>query len=413
MNNTQNKIKIAIVGSGASGLMAAYSSLMHNAEVTVFERNDISGKKLLLTGNGKCNFSNLTLAYENYNQPEIFNYFQNEYDSEWIKNIFKQLGVLSYHEKNGCLYPASQKAVTILQCLENAILGMGGNFQYNTCIEKISTHTDRLEIYNKENESLGIFDRIIVCCGGKAAPKTGSDGFGFRIARNLGHKVTRTYPVLVQLCSSSPICKTCAGVRCKVNATSFINNTPIRTQSGELQITEYGLSGILIFNLSRSLSKAIEEKNDCYIAVDFLPTLSFEEIESFVLNRFILIKNESLLHFLMGLTNSKIIQAVLKEKKLNPNQIVNIKDKDFLISIISELKNYKFITDGHKGYENAQASAGGISFSEVKPTMESKLVKGVYFAGEMLDIDGDCGGYNLHWAWTSGYISGKNAATKG
>lgn len=409
-----NKNKIAIIGAGASGLYAAVSALSSGAEVTIYERNEIAGKKLLLTGNGKCNLTNVDLDLHHFSNPYFVEKIIREYNYSDVINDFEALGILSFMEKNGCFYPLSQKAASIADALLHRISMLGGKIIYQTCISEIKrVQEHKFQLKSKEREISELYDCVILCCGGKAAPKTGSDGFGFRLARSLGHTVSRTYPVLVQLVSDSRICKTCQGVRSKVIATAYINNTPIGSESGELQITEYGLSGIVIFNLSRKLTKAIEENESCQIDIDLLPSLSIDRLECFLDRRLALVKEDSIFHFLEGLTNPKIIEEILAENSISPNKMITNADRDLLLTLFKKLKSLSFKIIGHKGYENAQSTQGGILISELSENMESKFVPGLFFAGEMTDVDADCGGYNLHWAWSSAAKAGTSAAKKG
>lgn len=406
--------KIAVVGGGAAGLFAASKALENGAIVTVFERNVSFGQKLNLTGNGKCNFTNYDLDDSHFRNSEYIQPFLDKYNASYFQDYFLSLGVLSYSKKNGCLYPSSQKATTITQSLVRHIEQLGGKMISGVCIsEIIQNNSHKFELITKEQKIDDVFDCVILACGGKAAPKTGSDGFGFRLARTFGHTVSRTYPVLVQLKSDSGICKKCSGVRCRVNASAYINNELLRTEHGELQITDSGLSGIVIFQLSRILSKAVEEGKVCEIIVDFLPELSEHDFTDFLNKRLNMSVNDTFYSFFEGLGNPKLIKCLLNELEIDSERIINKDDFDCLISVLFALKKWKFTITGHNGYDNAQATRGGVLLNEISPNMESVFTPGLYFAGEMLDVDADCGGYNLHWAWTSGEVAGISAAKKG
>lgn len=411
---TEIRTNIAIIGAGAAGLFAAATALKKGAKITLFERNATPGQKLNLTGNGKCNFSNIDLDPVHFYPSEYVYPFLKHFDTNEINNIFASFGVLSYTDKNGGLYPASQKASTVTDALIQFITMNGGVLQCNSCVTGIEkTASDTFKIFTDNCPYSELFDSIILCCGGKASPKTGSDGFGYRLARSFGHTVTRTYPVLVQLRSDSNLCRTCAGVRVKANATAYINEKYINCESGELQITDYGLSGIMIFNLSRDLTRAVEEGDNCRILVDFLPSLSLAEIPSFTQKRLQNIPSDSVIHILEGVTNSKLADAVLKARNISPSLEITAANKNVIDSLLAELKVWSFRITSHNGYGNAQATRGGVSTSELTDELESRLVSGIYFAGEMINVDGDCGGYNLHWAWTSASIAAESAVTKG
>ncbi len=408
------KIHIAIIGAGAAGLFAAATALQKGAQVTLFERNATPGQKLNLTGNGKCNFTNIDLDPMHFYPSMYVQPFLKHFDTEKINSIFASFGILSYTDKTGGLYPASQRASTVTDALIQFITMNGGVLRCNSCVTGIEqTASKFFQVYTDKHPYEELFDSIILCCGGKASPKTGSDGFGFRLARGFGHTVTRTYPVLVQLCSDSNLCKDCAGVRIKANATAYINEEYIKCESGELQITDYGLSGIMIFNLSRELSRFVEEGDNCRILVDFLPSLSLAEIPSFTTNRFENIPSDSVIHILEGVTNSKLANAVLKARKVPPSLKITKDNKNIIDSLLAELKVWSFRITSHNGYGNAQATRGGVATSELTNELESRIIPGLYFAGEMINVDGDCGGYNLHWAWMSASVAAESAVKKG
>ena len=418
--------KIAVIGAGPAGMAAALAATRCGAEVTIFERNDIAGKKLLLTGNGRCNFTNLDMHGDYFSFPigsdaddvlESMSYMD-------VCEFFAELGVLST-EKKGCFYPFTGQALTIQQALLQALEQKCVEIVYNTCIGKISINNSagnnikgefatEFEANNtfvvhtemKEYE----FDAVVLACGGKAAPKTGSDGFGYRLARSFDHTVSRTYPVLVQLVSDAPNLKMLTGVRCQANVSAVINGRKVASDYGEVQLTDYGLSGIPVFNISRFMSKEIEEGEMCEVVIDFVPQISETSLESFVSKRVIDLKGYKMKDFIAGIVHGKLAEYFMKTCRLNPENIILSEDKDKMIEFLSAMKAWKFRITGHKGFEHAQATKGGVLLEEIDGNMQSKLVKGLYFAGEMVDVDANCGGYNLHWAWASGKKAGEAAA---
>ena len=334
------------------------------------------------------------------------------------------MGVLST-ERKGCFYPFSGQAQTIQQAFLHALERKGVEIIYHTCIRNIDledrvqkdvtkeskSDSDAEPVYLVHTESKEYeFDGVILACGGKAAPKTGSDGFGYRLARGFGHTVSRTYPVLVQLISDAPDLKMLAGVRCQADVTAMVNGKKVAADYGELQLTDYGLSGIPVFNISRFLSKEIEEGENCEVLVDFIPQISEASMEAFIAKRINDLKGYSVKEFIAGLVHGKLADYFIKTYKLNPEDIVLPEDKDKMTAFLSAMKAWKFTITGHKGFEHAQATKGGVLLDEIDANMQSKLVKWLYFAGEMVDVDANCGGYNLHWAWTSGKKAGEMAA---
>ncbi len=400
---------VAVIGAGPAGMSAAIAAAKSGAKVVVFERNEIAGKKLLLTGNGKCNFTNVDMHadYFSFEEDGIANQVLETMSPKDVCDYFAGLGVLNV-ERKGCFYPFTGQAKTIQTALLNAMKELGVELITNSCIGNITAEDGKF-IVHTENKHI-CFDSVILACGGKAAPKTGSDGYGYRLARGFGHTVSRTYPVLVQLVSDAANLKQIAGVRCYANVTALVNHTKVAEDYGELQVTDYGLSGIPIFHLSRFMSKETEEGQNCVVSVDFLPQITQDVLETFVMNRIETLKSYTLDDFMDGLVHSKIKEYVIKEYGLNGNKIIDAEDINVMTEFLTAMKNWKFTIVGHKGFENAQVTKGGVLLSEVDENLQSKHVTGLYFAGEMLDVDADCGGYNLHWAWTSGKKAGEEAA---
>ena len=401
--------QIAVIGAGPAGMTAAIAAACKGAKVIIFERNDIAGKKLLLTGNGRCNFTNVDMHEDYFSFEEGSNASEvlNSVSTQEICDFFADLGVLST-EKRGCFYPFTGQAGTIQTALLLAMEQLGIEMICNTCIGMIEKENEGFVIHTDQKKYE--FDAVILACGGKAAPKTGSDGFGYRLARGFGHTVSRTYPVLVQLVSDAPDLKKIAGVRCQANVTALVNGKKVASDYGELQLTEYGLSGIPVFNISRFLSKEIEEGQKCVVSVDFIPQIGNDAVEPFISKRLQDLKGYKMSDFISGLVHSKLAKYILKVCKINPDDKVVPADYEKIKKLMESMKNWQFKITGHKGFEHAQVTKGGVLLEEVDANMESKLVKGVFFAGEMLDVDANCGGYNLHWAWASGKKAGEMAA---
>lgn len=401
--------RIAIIGAGPAGMSASIAAARAGAKVILFERNDIAGKKLLLTGNGKCNFTNVDM-HSDYFSFEEGSYAESIMESMTTKDVcdfFADMGVLST-ERKGCFYPFTGQSQTIQSALIHTIDKLGVELVTKTCIDKIVKENDSFVIHTEKKTYQ--FDRVILACGGKAAPKTGSDGFGYRLARSFGHTVSRTYPVLVQLISDAPNLKAIAGVRCYANVSAWVDNVKVASDYGELQMTDYGLSGIPIFHLSRFLSKEVEEGLSCEVSVDFVPQVSPGALDEFVSNRIENFSGETIQAFLNGLVHSKLAEYITKERRQISNSLVRPEDKEIIMNLLKEMKDWRFHITGHKGFEHAQVTKGGVLLEEIDETMQSKLTKGLYFAGEMVDVDADCGGYNLHWAWASGKKAGEEAA---
>ncbi|MBO5207894.1 MAG: aminoacetone oxidase family FAD-binding enzyme [Lachnospiraceae bacterium] len=403
--------KIAVIGGGAAGMMAAIQAARTGAKVELYERNDRVGKKILATGNGKCNFSNRDMSAQAYygSARKRYDTFFSKFDVNETIDFFSQEGML-IKDRNGYLYPASEQAATVLDILRFALDK-----------EKIKVYTEckveAIKPIKGEQLQVGkaVYDAVILACGGKAAPKTGSDGNGFKLAKALGHHVTELVPALVQLRCKEDFFKSVAGVRTGAELTLYIDGKERSCVQGELQLTDYGISGIPVFQFSREAAYALMHKEKVTVSINFLPQFAQKDektYKQFWQERWNRQKEQNLEQFLTGITNKKINQLVIKLAGCKPlDKVIELNH-----SKREKIENlYRALTvtvHEANGFEQAQVSAGGVVAEELTDTLESKLVPNVYFAGEMIDMDGICGGYNLQWAWTSGSIAGRAAAGK-
>ena len=387
--------KIGIIGGGYSGVIASiYAS--RNNEVTILERNNSLLKKLLLTGNGRCNYFNSVMSldkFHSYSKDKIEEIITID-NIEELDNFYTNLGLIP-KIKNGYYYPYSNQASSVKDLLINKLNELKVNVKNDYLVEKIEYKNNKF-IINDELE----FDKIIVSPGGKAYPKTGSDGKGYDLLRSMNHTITKLNPSLVQITSNNKYLKELSGIRCDAKLSLFDNNTKIKEEVGELQFTDYGISGICTFNISSYLKNDIENK---YILVNFIPL----DIKSFTL--FMEGSNNSIFERLEGILNYKLIKVLLKLSNINEKDNwhnISSKQKE---NLINNLFNYKVNITGTKDFNNAQVTSGGLSLDEINTkTMESKLVNNLYIVGEVLDLDGDCGGYNLTIGFITGYLAGSN-----
>lgn len=405
-------MKVGIIGAGASGIMAAIAAADCGVSVTLLEKNDRIGKKILATGNGKCNLSNLDFNVGKYYCD----------DKEKLKNIFSVFSVedtIAFFEdngmmiknKNGYLYPYSEQAATVLDVLRRMLKERK---------VEIITEADITDVFyvNKKNcfvvETGGQkfqFDRLILSCGGPAGKKK-EELSGFHIAEGFGHSLKRIVPALVQLRSPDSFIKGMAGVRIQAELELFADGKMLSGEKGELQFTDYGISGIPVFQFSREAGYALLEGKKVSVSINFFPGYGETEFQTMIGKRFAKMGDSTLEEFLLGMVNKKINTALMKYAGLKPEQQI----KTIGLSNIKKfMLNYRQLIvhiDRSNGMENAQVCAGGIDFKEVDLQLQSRKQKDLFLTGEMLDIDGICGGYNLQWAWTSGYVAGKNAAGK-
>lgn len=396
---------ITVIGGGASGLVAAIYAKTSATQVILLERNSDCGKKILATGNGRCNYWNSDQDLKHYNSSNKYlleNIITDE-NKEEIMNFFNRIGIIP-KIKNGYYYPYSNQAVSIKNALITEARRLGVQIYNDTYIDCIRKENNKF-IINYNNKTI-ISDSVIVATGSKAAPKTGSDGNGYDLVKKFFHSVIEVLPALVQLRGEEKYFKDWSGIRSDVKISLYSNDELIKEEEGEIQLTDYGISGICTFNLSRFVSRNLYENKNNYVIINFLPFLEQNKI-SFFEERNELIKGRTLLEFLEGLLNNKLVKVLLNIININSDrkwQDLKYEEKEKLVEIIT---NFKLEITGTNSFEQAQVCSGGVPLSEIKiKTMESIYQENLYIVGELLDVDGDCGGYNLSFAWISGMLAG-------
>lgn len=386
------KRKVLIIGAGASGLMAGIMAARNKASVTILEQNEKPGKKICATGNGKCNFTNLSMQPEGYRgtHPDFVKDALGQFSVKDTVDFFQSLGICPLN-RNGYLYPRSGQAQSMVDvlCMEAANLGI-----------KIKTNEKAVSV--KAGKEFSVLtkgwhyeaDALILSNGSKASSISGSDGSGYALAESFGHHIIPVYPALTALKCKGDSFKLWAGVRTEGEVSLYVNDRLTARERGELQLTEYGISGIPVFQLSRYAIRAVKENQKVSLTVDFLPEYTSEQLVSLLKMRkkSCPYKNEK--ELLIGLFPEKLIKVLLKQK-------------DF----ISAVKSFPLKVSDGLDFSHAQVCSGGVDTAEMNScTMESRLCRNLYITGELLDIDGTCGGYNLQWAWSSGAVAGINAA---
>ncbi|SES97813.1 BaiN/RdsA family NAD(P)/FAD-dependent oxidoreductase [[Clostridium] polysaccharolyticum] len=406
------KKEIVIVGGGASGLMAAITCLRQGKKVLILEQKDKVGKKILATGNGKCNFTNIFQEDSCYrsSQAAFPGKALQQFGAEDTVRFFEDLGVL-VKERNGYLYPYSGQASTILDALYYEAKRLGVEIECGIKVDHIKKEKGafKLQYGGKTMEA----ETVILSAGGKASKALGSDGSGFGLAKELGHHTTKLCPSLTGLKVKENFCKALAGVRTDAAVSLFIEDSYVTKDVGELQLTSYGVSGIPVFQICRFAGMALLEKKEVEVKVDFFPNWKEKQLRKLVFRQKERFGKEAAQIVLAGLLNKKVLLVLLKQAGIQPETILNKVSDEKLLSLCKNAKALAFHVIETNGFENAQVCAGGIDTREVNgDTMESKLVKRLYFAGEILDVDGICGGYNLQWAWASGFVAGSHAAKR-
>ena len=389
---------VAIIGGGASGLVAALSAAKNGAQVTIYERCDRVGKKILSTGNGRCNMTNINADFENYHGNDV-DFIRGVKSQFWVNetlSFFEDIGLLYKVDEEGRVYPYSDTATSVLDVLRNKIKQAGISVIENFEVKELKKCKNGFEIISYDGKR-GYCEKAIIATGGKAAPSLGSNGSGYDIAKTIGHTVTELYPSLVQLKTDGDVAKKLKGLKLQCGVS--VNN---KKTEGEVLFTDYGLSGIAVFDMS-----AYSKIGDT-IKLDVMPSYSYDEVYDIINNRITAMPECEMENFFAGMLNKRVGQVFLKSIGIVPlsKKADNLTQKE-IRNIAHSLKEWKFNICGTMSWNNAQVTRGGINTLEVNSdTLESKKQKGIFFCGEILDIDGDCGGYNLQWAWSSGYIAG-------
>lgn len=390
---------ICIIGGGPAGMSAAITAARSNPalRVCIIEKNPTVGKKIYATGNGRCNLSNLTCT-----------------DSAEVWNFFNQMGIFTRSEESGRLYPASEQAADVVHALENALAASHIEIKNNATPKSINKVEDGFEI-QLQTETISC-RRLLLSTGGKAGPQYGCLGEGYALARQLGHHISRTYPVLAPLeCQGTflPL----KGIRAKGKASLLKNGTEIAEEAGEIQFSEDGLSGICMFNLSRfirlntnlSIAEAMKEYT---VSIDFVPTLDKDQIFDY-LQTHCANKDLKVDDLLLTMVHTGIARDIMNRAGVKPERAAEGLSNDELLRIATFLKNWQSTITGVKGWKKAQCTGGGVLLAEINQgTFESTITPGLYFAGELLDYDGPSGGFNLHFAWNSGIKAGKAMANE-
>lgn len=390
-------MKVAIIGAGASGLMASIEASKKH-DVVVYERNNQALKKLLLTGSGRCNLYNINNSYDKYHSSnkEIIKEIISKDELDNYLNIFQSMGLVVTN-KNGYYYPISQNSQNVRAVLLNEAIKNNVKFKYDTLIEKIEYKNNKFFLAGDA------FDKVIVTTGSKVFPKTGSDGIGYKIAKDFNHTITKLYPSLVSLITNTGYENKWAGKRVHGTVSLFINDKIIKSETGEIQFNKTGISGICVLNLSREVLINLNENNKVYVSINFL-----DWDQSKIITYFDKFKDKTISKIFDGFIDYEIANILFSKYKINKDKTwdkFSIREKEI---VIEALLNFKVEIIGTKDFNEAQVCRGGIKLTEINPhTLESKLVKGLYFAGEILDVDGDCGGYNLTFAFLSGKKAGE------
>lgn len=399
---------IVIIGGGVSGIVSAIKSSNGRNKITILERNDKCLKKLLLTGNGRCNYFNDDTSISNYHsmREDLLDKVINSNNMSRVLDFYNELGIIP-KIKNGYYYPFSNQASTVRDALMFEVMKLGISIKYNYLVEKIERSNNKFII----NDSI-VCDKVIIATGSCSYPKTGSDGMGYDFLRKFDHNIIKPLPALVQLNSDFKYCRELSGIRSDVILSLYEDDEFISSSVGEVQLTDYGISGICTFNLSHFVTRGLDVGKKEVIKVNFLPFIKDNYMEW--INTYSNKHNDKNIYMLLcNILNYKLVKVILKVCSINNETYYNELDYNSRCLLIDNLTNFKFNIVSTKDFNFSQVCNGGVSLDEVNlSTFESLIVDGLYITGEVLDINGNCGGYNLICAVISGILVGDDLSDK-
>lgn len=397
---------VIVIGGCSSGIVAAINAKHRNPDmrIAILEKLPRIGKKLLATGNGKCNLTNETAAVHDYVGKDFAGYAFQKYGPENIKDFFASLGLLCYTDSCGRVYPESNNASSVVDALRFELERLGIDVYCETPVTEIKHKKDF--VINGEF----VCEKLIIAAGGKASPSQGSDGSGYALAKSLGHSITKLYPALVPLCASPEITRPMKGVRVRNVTLTLKGDKKIAQTSGEILFTDYGISGIAAMELAAPAQKHIKDvKCNPFTHIDFMPDMSYNELAEYLSNLNKIKGFTNVDNLLTGFLPKVVGIAICKACKLYKSDklISELNERD-VRKIAEKIKDFPLEVTGAKDFKDAQVTSGGIKTDEIdRKTMQSKICRDLYFAGEIIDVDGGCGGFNLQWAWASGMLAGE------
>ncbi|MDD2383046.1 MAG: NAD(P)/FAD-dependent oxidoreductase [Sulfurospirillaceae bacterium] len=401
-------MNLAIIGAGASGLVAAIEASKRGLHVSVFEKNAKLGRKILATGNGRCNITNQNINTEHYHsmQPRFINATLSRFGSAKCVNYFRELGLEVREGEKGRLYPMNHQSSTVVDMLVHFCRQLGVQFFLESEVVSLEKNGEKFCLH--VNNATHLFDACLVATGGLAMPTLGSCESGYVFAKKMGHTLINPHPSLVQIVCEEKSIQALSGVKVEGEIAVIIEGEKKKSAVGDLLFTHYGLSGSAVLDVSREISLAISLKRSVHVMLDIMPQFSKEQLENLLQKRLSFAQDKSLVLWLEGIINKKLAPFIIQQAAL-PKSILNASMLGMkeIKKLAYALKHISLHVNDTKGFGSAEVTAGGVDVREINPeSFESKIVKNLYFSGEVLDVDGDCGGYNLHFAWASGFVAG-------
>lgn len=397
------KADIIVIGGGASGLAAAICAARQGASVLILERMPRIGKKLLATGNGKCNYTNRFMDVHCYHsrKPSAVADILEAFNGEAAETFFAELGILP-KAKDSYVYPNSMQAASVLDALRFELERLGVGIITETEVDAVWPKGKGFQIQGAN--TIYHCRRVILACGGKASAKLGSNGSGYALAERLGHRIIPVVPALTGLKAKEKFYKALAGIRVEAAVTLRIDGKAVDRHQGDVQLAEYGISGIPVFQVSGQAAYGLLEKRQVCCSLDFFPEMPEENLVKLLEERYRKFQGRPVEAFETGLLNRKLIHECLRLAGGSVNALPETE------ALTKFLKHFPATIAGSRGYDFAQVCAGGVDLNEIcTKNCESTLHPGLYITGELLDADGICGGYNLQWAWSTGCLAGASA----
>ena len=405
-------MKIAIIGAGAAGIIAAITAkrLNKNLQIDLFDANKGIGKKILASGNGRCNISNNQITSKNYlgENPDFTSFALKEFDFKAFEKFCKSIGLLLDIKPSGKVYPLSNEAKSVTNLLELALQELGVNIYLESMITDIEKIDDKFNITTKENEYKA-YDKVVISNGLGAAPQLNANESGLEFASKFGHSFNPTYPSLVGLKTDNTYNGKLQGVKKECNVSLYINGICEQEIFGDVLFTSYGVSGFAILDISQLAVLNLSQYQDVKIAINFFPKINRNDLGDQIQTLFKTIPSQKAVDIITGMVSNKIAPVLLDICKINIDTKAADVNAKQIKALAYQLNQWKLKITDTQGFGHAEASGGGVRTAEVdNKTYESKLVKNLYFAGEVLDIVGNRGGFNLQFAWASGYLVGKS-----
>lgn len=411
-------VGVLIIGAGASGMMAAIGAKKYTKNVLLIEKMSNPGKKILATGNGRCNYTNYKQSPEYYHSSEDGFAWKviKKMDQKKTVDLFASMGIMP-SDRDGYVYPFSGQAVSVRNVLVRELERLKTEFHQDEKVISVKEHIsnktglpDGYIVTTEKDKYLA--KKIIIATGGKASPVHGSDGDGYLFAKALEQNITEPVPALTYCTLDDKFSKEWSGVRVKGNVTAFDDNgNKMASDFGELQMVTNGISGIPVFQISRYISMELSKGKRPYINMDIMPSYTVNFLKEEIAKRINKYRQYSIADIFEGMLHQKLIKALLISCGISSKEKASAITENEIDLITKKLKSWRLNVTGTGDFTKAQVTCGGVDTSGIdSDTMESKTKKGLYFSGEVVDVDGICGGYNLQWAWSSGYIAGISAS---